>query len=509
MLLSFLKKNELTKLKLLSIFFANDKVIAKELEALLQTPPTTTSRMIATLKDDLQQLFDGQILVKEKNQFFFLEKEDDVSQAMTTNRLYYSYLVNSIEYQIFRGIIFENQVNILSLCAQINISQSYCYSKIKKINDYLVPFKLKIVSENFIISINGPETHRIFFICQIRDLVRNLEQRPRNNPQKQLTALNNRFHLDHIDRIPLVHLDVFHSFIETYEQRKNYLDTIVIKRKDIKAIYSVVIAENNVFGKTDSLETTKDDAVQFYNLFIRSLIPNIDTYDQRVRIGESLYRLKGNAIVDHAVHLTNEIINQIFSDVLARYDKQYFELIYLITLYGAYMDIFGIDFKSHVKQSIHLDLIGFGPHKPAPLEMKIEELVSTFSQVYPGWKVETKEDYVQLVTKILYSLVYSYQQPTYNIMIDTFSYLIGDYSIQKQILNYFSNSHINFVDDYSKVDLLITDRFIPYGNKTPVFFFSDIHSIASWEKLLTMIVQQTHRKLVRQVNSNGNLAKLA
>ncbi|MBP1039413.1 helix-turn-helix domain-containing protein [Vagococcus sp. BWB3-3] len=509
MLLSFLKKNEITKLKLLSIFFANDKVIAKELEALLQTPPTTTSRMLVTLKDDLQQLFDGQILIKEKNQFFFLEKEDDISQAITTNKLYYSYLVKSIEYQIFRAIIFENHVNMLSLCAQINISQSYCYSRIKKINDYLAPFKLKIVSENFIISITGPETHRIFFTCQIRDLIRNLEQHPRNNPQKQSAALNDRFHFDHIDKIPSVHLDVFHSFIETYEQRKNYLDAIIVKRKDIKDIYNLIIVENNVFDQTGSLETTKDDAVQFYNLFIRSLIPNIDTYDQRVRIGEALYRLKGNIIVDHAVQLTNEIINQIFSDVLARYDEQYFELIYLISLYGAYMDIFGIDFKSRVKQSIHLELIGFGPHVPAPLETRIRALVTASSQVYPSWKEETKEDYVQLVTKVLYSLVYSYQQPTYNIMIDTFSYLIGEYSIQKQILNYFSTSHINFVDDYSKVDLLITDRFISYGNKTPVFFFSDIHSIASWEKLLTMIVQQTHRKLVRQVNLDGKQFKLA
>ncbi|WP_314062730.1 helix-turn-helix domain-containing protein [uncultured Vagococcus sp.] len=507
MLLSFLKKNEITKLKLLSIFFANDKVIAKELETLLETPPTTTSRMISTLKDDLKQLFDHQVSIEEKNQFFFLKTKEGVSQAMTTNKLYYSYLVNSIEYQIFRGIIFENQLNILSLCAQINISQSYCYSKIKKINDYLTPFKLKIISENFLISITGPETHRIFFICQIRDMVRNLEHKPKHNPQKQLAILNDRFHLDQIDRIPLVHLDVFHSFIDTYEQRKNYLETIIIKRKDIKDIYQVVLNENNIFGQSGVLETTKDDAIQFYNLFIRSLIPNIDTYEQRVKIGETLYRLKGNVIVDHAVQLTNDIIKQVFADVLARYDEQYFELIYLISLYGAYMDIFGIDFKTHIKQSIHMELLGFGPHQPASLEQKINELVSASSQVYPSWKEETKQDYEQLVTKILYSLVYSYQQPTYNIMIDTFGYLIGEYSIQKQILNYFSNSHINFVDDYSKVDLLITDRFISYGEQTPVFFFSDIHSIPSWEKLLTTIVQQTHRKLVRQVNLEGRLAQ--
>lgn len=507
MLLSFLKKNELTKLKLLSIFFTNDKVIAKELETLLQTPPTTTNRMIVTLKEDLQQLFDGKIMIREKNQFFFLEKKDNISQTMTTNKLYYSYLANSIEYQIFRSIIFENQVNILSLCAQINISQSYCYSKIKKINGYLDSFKLKIVSENFLISINGPETHRIFFICQIRDMVCNLEQRAWSNPQKQLASLNDRFHLSHIDQIPSVHLDTFHSFIETYEQRKSYIETIVIKRKDIKAIYHVVIAENNIFEESGTLETTKDDAVQFYNLFIRSLIPNIDTYEQRIKIGEILYRLKGNVIVDNAVQLTDDIIKHIFGDLLARYDEQYFELIYLISLYGAYMDIFEIDFKSHIKQSFHMDLLGFGPDQPAPLELKIKELISDSSQVYPSWKEETKQDYVQLVTKILYSLVYSYQQPTYNIMIDTFGYLIGEYSIKKQILNYFSNSHINFVDDYSKADLLITDRFISYNDQTPVFFFSDIHSIPSWEKLLTTIVQQTHRKLVSQVNLESSLAQ--
>ncbi|MEG0498249.1 MAG: helix-turn-helix domain-containing protein, partial [Carnobacterium sp.] len=124
MLLSFLKKNEIIKLKLLSILFVNDKVTGKELEDLLQTPATTTSRTITVLKKDLASVFQNQIQIKEKKQFFSLAKTSDISRTEAANKLYYHYLAASLDYQIFKYIIFENNTHILKLCTDINISQS-------------------------------------------------------------------------------------------------------------------------------------------------------------------------------------------------------------------------------------------------------------------------------------------------------------------------------------------------------------------------------------------------
>lgn len=286
MLLSFLKKNEITKLKLLSILFVNEKITGKELEELLQTPSTTTSRMIMTLKKDLANIFQDQIQIKETKQFYSLAKTSDISRTEAANKLYYHYLTDSLDYQIFKYIIFENNTHILKLCADINISQSYCYSKIKKINTYLKTFQLKIVSEAFNVSIEGPETHIIFFIFLIHDMIHNMENQPWDDHEKKVALVKNSVTYEQVDRIPVTHLDTFSSFMETYEQRKKYLNTIKIKREDIRSIYHLVIAENDFFVNNYESATTNDDAILFYNLFMRSIIPNIDSYEQRVAIGK-------------------------------------------------------------------------------------------------------------------------------------------------------------------------------------------------------------------------------
>lgn len=204
----------------------------------------------------------------------------------------------------------------------------------------------------------------------------------------------------------------------------------------------------------------------------------------------------------------NEIVDAIFSKVVSHTDDRYFEMIYLVSLYTAYIDILGIDFKSRVKQPIKDHILDFVQHQAAPLERQITELVTQSSQIYPNWEGKTKSDYIKIISKVLYSMVYSYQQPTYNIMIDTFCFLLGEYSIQKQIMSYFSTNHINFVEDYSQVDLLITDRSVSYGNQTPVFFLYDIHCTTSWENLLTTIVRQTHRKTISELSTKESLFNL-
>ncbi|MBP1039414.1 helix-turn-helix domain-containing protein [Vagococcus sp. BWB3-3] len=508
MLLSFLKKNEITKLKLLSILFVNEKISGRELEELLQTPPTTTSRMITTLKEDLLTVFDNHIEINEKNQYFYLAKISDISRTEAANKLYYHYLVESLDYQIFKHVIFTNNIHILTLCSDINISQSYCYSKIKKINSYLKTFQLKIVSEAFNISIQGPETHIIFFIFLIHDMIHNMENQPWDNHEKKIALTKDNVTYEQVNRIPVTHLDTFSSFMETYEQRKTYLDTIQINRDDIQAIYQLVIAENDFFANNYDSATTNDDAVLYYNLFMRSIIPNIDSYEQRVAIGKNFVGLTNNVIVDNAVATVNKIVDTIFSEVISHEDEHYYEMIYLVSLYTSYIDILGIDFKSRVKQPIKEHILDFVQHQPAPLEIEITKLVTQSSQVYPNWKRKTQQDYIKIISKVLYSMVYSYQQPTYNIMIDTFCFLLGEYSIQKQIMSYFSTNHINFVEDYSQVDLLITDRSVSYGNQTPVFFLYDIHCTTSWENLLTTIVRQTHRKNLNELSDSAKLFNL-
>lgn len=415
----------------------------------------------------------------------------------------------SLDYQIFKYIIFENNTHILKLCTDINISQSYCYSKIKKINTYLKTFQLKIVSESFNVSIEGPETHIIFFIFLIHDMIHNMENQPWDNHEKKISLVKDSVTYEQIDRIPVTHLDTFSSFMETYEQRKKYLDNIKIKREDIRSIYRLVIAENDFFAINYQAATTNDDAVLFYNLFMRSIIPNIDSYEQRVSIGKNFINLKNNTIVDNAIATVNKIVDAIFSKVISHEDDRYFEMIYLLSLYTAYIDILGVDFKSRVKQPIRDHILDFVQHQAAPLELQITDLVTQSNQIYPNWGKKTKDDYVNIISKVLYSMVYSYQQPTYNIMIDTFCFLLGEYSIQKQIMSYFSTNHINFVEDYSQVDLLITDRSVSYGNQTPVFFMYDIHCTASWENLLTTIVRQTHRKTVTDLSSEDALFNLS
>lgn len=478
------------------------------MEELLKTPSTTTSRMVATLRDDLKTVFADQIQINEKNQFFYLQKKSDISRTEAANKLYYHYLSDSLDYQIFKHIIFENHIHILKLCAEINISQSYCYSKIKKINNYLKTFQLKIISEAFNISIEGPETHIIFFIFLIHDMIHNMENQPWDNHEKKLALTTDNLTYEQINRIPVTHLDTFSSFIETYEQRKKYLNNIVIKRPDVVEIFRLVISKNNFFASHYESATNNEDAILFYNLFMRSIIPNIDSFEQRVAIGKAFSSLTKNVIVDNSIATTNDIVDTFFSEVISHHDDRYYEMIYLVSLYTSYIDILGLDFKTRVKQPIKDHILDFVQHQPAPLEVQITDLVRLSNQVYPNWKKETKKDYVRIISKVLYSMVYSYQQPTYNIMIDTFCFLLGEYSIQKQIMSYFSTNHINFVEDYSQVDLLITDRSVSYGNQTPVFFLYDIHCTTSWENLLTTIMRQAHRKTVNELSDDNTLFNL-
>lgn len=504
MLFNFLKKNEIVKLKVLSILFEKGKMSTRELANEGALTPAAAKRAVTSLNEDLEIVTNNNCMIVSQNQMFSLHFEEGMGISILLKEIYKYYAENTVEYIVFTSILLENETNILSLCMNSNISQSYCYSKIHDLNDYMKRYDVRFEVNNFIISIVGPEANIIFLTYMVIDLLEtlNIDYIRPYDPTKISENFGQEMCSSY--QIPENRLSIFEHIKRTYLTRQAYVKNITFAYKDTKEILSVFVEECDLIRDRLDMDGN-EDARLFYNMFIRCTVPGIDTIEIREKIARRCCEVYlDNPMVKNAVLVTKAYLDEFKEERIVPADSRYYDIIYVILLQTCYIDCLGIDFlaifKTGIKNNIQ-DHIDYGFNA---VEQRVAKFVSKYTYVYPNWSIEMVDSYENLLARIFNSLVFSYQQPKFNILIDSFTYFFGEISIKEQILAYYSEEMINFVSSYEEADLVISDKFTPYQEFIPHFIFYDNHSNRTWSGLIAIIASEARKKFILDTNNQRN-----
>ena len=187
MITSFLKRNELAKLRMLAIILYQNKIELKELRDTLNYSTRTIARLVAELNNDIEKstLSIPDIIINGKYIRLHSNLEDERFFTSYTKKLCLFYLKHSLEYQLFHQIFFKRETNLLTIASHLNTSQSHCYQLLKQLNVILHPFHINIDSKHFDLTIKGEETQVTFFLASAYDIFNVLEDQIVSN-QKEL-----------------------------------------------------------------------------------------------------------------------------------------------------------------------------------------------------------------------------------------------------------------------------------------------------------------------------------
>lgn len=499
MITSFLKRNELAKLRMLAIILYQNKIELKELRDTLNYSTRTIARLVAELNNDIEKstLSIPDIIINGKYIRLHSNLEDERFFTSYTKKLCLFYLKHSLEYQLFHQIFFKRETNLLTIASHLNTSQSHCYQLLKQLNVILHPFHINIDSKHFDLTIKGEETQVTFFLASAYDIFNVLEDQIVSNPKELFHPLlsHDGFNICNFNNQEVYYIRLLQR---VYKERYPYLSHIHL-HDTIKPILKTMVIINNPFSQQ---YFPTSDSLLFYNLYVRTVIPSIDTSSMRNQIGALLTQLHSNPIINSLNALITELYHFFQQHQLSEFTQlRIDEFLYMLTLHTCYIDILHIDIKTLLKEDFHTHILSFLPDTRSQLVIDIENIVASHATSFPLWSSETQQQWIQQMTKVICSLIFPLKQPRLNILIESFSYYSNKCALQHQIANYFSKDMLVFVDNYQEADLIITDQEIPNTRNISHFFIFDHFSNDLWEKLLAMIVQEAHKKLIKSVDT--------
>lgn len=496
MLICFLKKNEVIKLKVFTYLSYNESASLPEIENHCNINQRTANRMIDGINEDLFLATSNSVSIRYEDKLFSITNQDNVPLELILKELYSFYLINSIEFDVFKLIFVDGYTNLIDVVLESNTSQSYCYSIIRKLNRYLEKYRIKISINDLKLTIDGKEEDIHIFLITIlyclNVLQVDLEFQDSYLDHNQFSIVNEKILTDYEQQ-------TMTNIKHVLSLRQSNSFKISLTNKDVLEIVNLILVKNNLIPTLSHLLHIKKESSIFFNLFIRASIPNIDTLETRVELGNLFLTVKDNQLITKVKSLVNQIEKELMTDYTNLTPEQHAEIIYLITIQTCFLDSITRDYYALVKYEFMGQLFAFLPDDYSELGKKIITLTAKHSKKQYTEPLKQK-DFTSFISRFIGPIIFSFQQPTLNILIDTSSYFMDGRSLKRQLLTYFSEDLIHFVTDYEQADYLITDRQIANPRNIPMFTFYDTFSNDLWEKLLLQIVSLSHHRLLNKLN---------
>lgn len=138
----FISPAEEKKLEIFKVVCNSNGVTLVQLSEVLNIPQKSLQKYIYFLNEDLQLLSPHLLLSKNHYNQYFLDRTEDDEPFYA--QLMYHYLLNSTQYNLIHYLIGRPQMTLTQLCLDLHVSQSHMYRLIKKINQLLEKFQIRI-----------------------------------------------------------------------------------------------------------------------------------------------------------------------------------------------------------------------------------------------------------------------------------------------------------------------------------------------------------------------------
>lgn len=461
-------------------------------------------RLIQELNDDLEIAFDGEMTIKQNNQFkYYFDSTFPASYIFHQMKLYY--IEQSLHFQlIFFIAVEEKQWTNDELCEHFAVSLPYLYQLIRESNDLIKDFGIKLERKSDTeIILAGPEYRiRLFLFiavlfsyhgfsapirCKNEEIEDRIWELPRTSSEKELISFvyaiaEMRMSQGHfINRMPKQVSEILHLF-EVPPHIKELNQLFISPYSDDPGII-----QKEIF---------------VIRMFIRMFVYSLETKERKIKIG------KQAVLLDNSLSLFCE---QLLGKLLVDYDIDFgndifFELMYYALLSIVFLEYFKVDLDTVLSLTNlvkEMDEDYFSPIHLKPVEEFYQKFIDHFPRTLEF--LEDEKSFIKFISTRLYLFLNISKNETFKVYIHYSRNLLGEMMLEKKLTQIYTNETLKITRNPEEADLIISDcieRPDEQLEDAAYFFFYDLENRKLWEKLFLFIQKQISMRVFKYVEPN-------
>lgn len=484
------KRNEIENLNILGSALYNSLDTSLDfVEKNILIDKSTVHHNIKQLNDLFTRLGYDTVKIRTINNQIVVDGKKEIIYNNLLFDISCYYFLNSPIYRIIKLLFNNKTLDKELIIEKAYISPSYLTKIMSKINLFLAPTGVKLVSRKGKLTYVGPNINKYYLDCRIQRVFTII---PSDN---QITGEATT--IDH---------SIFPSKFET--QKASILSTSLnghylpndpfFSDLAIKQTLEVFLNINDIHRHTPIPIPKAKQALLAINLVARLSSDQIDTAEERLLIGQSLLKLQqlnpNNEILADSLYITNKFCN-LYEQHLEISEQIRMDTFYSITLYTlAY----------HTFQCNMDELFYFTPefvternrNKNKQTDCLLKDLASD-SQLSEQSRKMLLAYQLEISNNLENILPIDYHALKIFIGINT--QYFGRERLITRIHQFFSSQSIKIVTDADEADIFICDYIIESGETSSFFLLVDVNSSDSIKLLIDFI---TESLLKRQVGLN-------
>lgn len=444
----FLKANDKLKLNILqSLIYLTDNRLDAYIE-LFNSNRSTIIRNISQLQGDLVEISDRNELTVSNTNEYTLTISSSMSKSGLIDELLSHYIRKSNHFLLLNQIIADTTVDRQQILASLFISQPYCNTLVRELNEELSHYTIQIEKNShhfYYLSGNELRLRHFLYYFQLNFMRNDFLTKARSLPKSEAFL-----------PYPRYRLLIFESILAN---RQRFDHHQVVPSNELMAIIEMLATKSDGLGSP----------INHFHLLVT--FPQLKSKKQRVALGKE-FELADNPFIKDIKAIITAYVTVYFDQPVQ--EAIYFEYLYYIVLHVAYMFIFECNYH----QAFLFDQLTLASSSSEDI---VEEVF--FEAYQPLLKdLALRSDFTgpnfqkDLVHHI--AMLYGLEHPiAVSIYLDTHSAITLELIEQHHFGQLFNQSSIIITDDYQQADLVIVDHNLAQETDKKVFRFSltDIH----------------------------------
>ncbi|WEG73637.1 helix-turn-helix domain-containing protein [Vagococcus intermedius] len=462
-----MKTNEYNQLNLLAYLADNKKHAYHTIGKELNVTKDTLHRYVNNLNYDLNTTQEDTIYyISIKKQQIFLNKHPDYSVYDLMARLIQKYSCLSPIYQILSEMLYQQSQSTLQLLNKLNLSHSYFNKLIKKINNFLKPYYIRLSQKNHMIHWEGNQIKLFFiqyllwsylFLVDPKMMAPRFIQSPLN-----FVSLDNYPFIEH----PHIKLKLLQHTAYNYFAKN---DHIVCDSALYKSLSNILFSEHNLLIPNQKKRLWLPESDKFLNLMIHLIAPYLISNQKREIIGKKFMELEHPSIQAYKNRITTLLALKSVPQ-----DTTYHEIAYLLCLQQLSLEMVGTNFQHFFQLTILPDPFKLSNNQN--LNPNLAILLEKDCSYYPINNLT----YLARMTCPNHVI-------KLNIKIELSTQLPYETLFKKTITTLFNENTIKFISSDTLADIIITDQVDLTQSTEPYFFMPDLFDPLALESLFLKI----------------------
>lgn len=489
----FLSKTQMQKLIILKELESGMTTI-DSLEKQLGISKRKVKESVTSLSSEIQIYESHQqiTLLINKEIIQFENKPRDADYIKLINDFRGKYLTESSLYQVLLFVLEQRIFSILTIANNLSYSESYAYKlfgKLKQFFQYMNSgIQLTKVNESLIQLAGNESTVRIFHYLVISVASKGNHWLFKSITQREILAVQSYINSKRYEKLSPIGKNRVNYIVAVYELALKKRFKLSELDREVVELGEVINKEKEINLYLNYLkEEIRDNEMPLHEELIH-LAFVINYFTQEIRsdeekqaLGNALYAVKNNCIVNTCIQLLDKIIKR-YNIPNESYNLLLYSLcnrLVVIHYLGMYkfMPLYNVpllvgQMERFVERCIHESLSAFKS------EPSFEKIKYSFTQIITGYlvlKIPTKQKiYIEF-----------FHRPEYKSI------------IENAIKHNYNHQVLQVTSDYSEADIVVSDT--SGYDKTKFFYFRDVFDQNAWEEL-GLYLNQVISNEITQIN---------